>query len=163
MAYQLTDENSLLPEHNVARYCGPRKIINGTVAYDVFLLRVGEGFLSTNWLEYFHPMDRQFQVVAVQDALASKGFRVSRNGWFAVLNVDTAVQGVYKRLRCAVEFQTLGPGCRSVAYGDIRLCYQRYGCSGIFGTSCPGNSPCGVRGNQTIRIERIERIEVDQT
>ena len=96
MAYQLAEEDDLLPEHNVARYCGPRKIINGTVAYDVFLLRTGEGFLSTNWLEYFHPADRQFQVVAVQDALESKGFRVSRNGGLAILNVGTAVQQIYR-------------------------------------------------------------------
>lgn len=108
MAYQLTEENNLLPEHNVARYCGPRKIINGTVAYDVFLLRMGEGFLSTNWLEYFHPVDRQFQVVAVQNTLESKGFRVNRNGGFAILNVGTAVQRVYNDSNLLLNFRPLG-------------------------------------------------------
>ena len=108
MAYQLTEENYLLPEDNVARYCGPRKIINGTVAYDVFLLRTGEGFLSTNWLEYFHPADRQFQVVAVRNALESKGFRVSRNGGFAILNVGTAVQRVYNDCNVLLNFRPLG-------------------------------------------------------
>ena len=108
MAYQLTEENNLLPEHNVARYCGPRKIINGTLAYDVFLLRIGEGFLSTNWLEYFHPSDRQFQVVAVRNALESKGFRVNRNGGFAILNVGTAVQRVYRDCNLLLNFRPLG-------------------------------------------------------
>ena len=108
MAYQLAEEDDLLPEHNVARYCGSRKIINGTVAYDVFLLRTGEGFLSTNWLEYFHPADRQFQVVAVQDALESKGFRVSRNGGFAILNVGTAVQQIYRIYNVLLNFRPLG-------------------------------------------------------
>ena len=101
-------ENNLLPEHNVARYCGPRKIINGTVGYDAFLLRTGEDFLSTNWLEYFHPADRQFQVVAVQTALESKGFRVSRNGGFAILNAGTAVQRVYDDCNVLLNFRPLG-------------------------------------------------------
>ena len=108
MAYQLTEENNLLPEHNVARYFGPRKIINGTVAYDVFLLRAGEDFLSTNWLEYFHPTNRQLQVAAVQDALESKGFRVGRNGRFAILNVDTVVQQVYRACNVLLNFRLLG-------------------------------------------------------
>ena len=108
MAQQLTEGNNLLPEHNVARYCGPRKIINGTVAYDVFLLRIGEGFLSTNWLEYFHPADRRFQVVAVRNALERKGFRVSRNGGFAILNVGAAVQRVYGDCNVLLNFRPLG-------------------------------------------------------
>lgn len=108
MAYQLTGENNLLPEHNVARYCGPRKIINGTVAYDVFLLRANENFLSTNWLEYFHPADRQFQVVAVRNALEGKGFRVNRNGCFAILNVGAAVQQVFNDCNVLLNFTPLG-------------------------------------------------------
>ena len=108
MAHQLTEGNNLLPEHNVARYYGPRKIINGTVGYDAFLLRIGEGFLSTNWLEYFHPVGRQFQVAAVQNALESKGFRASRNGGFAILNVGAAVQQVYDDCNVLLNFRPLG-------------------------------------------------------
>ena len=98
----------MLPEHHVARYCGPRKIINGTVGYDAFLLRIGEGFLSTNWLEHFHPADRQLQVASVQNALEGKGFRVSRSGGFAILNAGMAVQQVYDECRVLLNFRPLG-------------------------------------------------------
>ena len=57
-------------------------------------MRTGEAFLSTNWLEHFHPSDRQLQVSGVCRTLEGKGFRVNPNGGFAVLNVGVATQAV---------------------------------------------------------------------
>ena len=94
MAYQLNESSSLSSGHNVTRYCSPRNIVNGRPIPESFDLRVGEDFLSTNWLEYFHASDRQLQMSGVRRTLASKGFRVNRNGGFAVLNVGVATQAV---------------------------------------------------------------------
>lgn len=94
MASQLNEGRNLSFEHNVARYCAPRNIVNGRPIPDAFNLRPGEAFLSTNWLEYFHPLDRQLQIPSVRRALEGKGFRVNRNGGFAVLNVGNATQAV---------------------------------------------------------------------
>ena len=51
---------------------------------------MGETFLSTNWLEYFHASDREIQMSGVRGALSRKGFRVSANGKFAIVNVGEA-------------------------------------------------------------------------
>ena len=50
--------------------------------------------MSTNWLEYFHPSGRQLQISRVRGTLEAKGFRVNRNGGFAVLNVGDATKVV---------------------------------------------------------------------
>ena len=55
------------------------------------MLRYGEQYLSANWLEHFHESNRLLQMSGVRNALASKGFRVNRNGRFAVLNVGVAI------------------------------------------------------------------------
>ena len=94
MAYQLSEGRNLSFEHNVARYCAPRNIVDGRPIPEAFDLRAGETFLSTNWLEHFHPSDRQLQISGVRRALEGKGFRVNRNGGFAVLNVGVATQAV---------------------------------------------------------------------
>ena len=80
-------ERNLDSEDNVARYCAPRKIVEGMPSFEAFLLRDGEDFLSTNWLEYFHVSDRQLQMLGVRHALDGKGFHTNVNGVFAVLNV----------------------------------------------------------------------------
>ncbi len=95
----------LEPEHHVSRYCSPRNIAEGMPSYEAFLLRLDETFLSTNWLEYFHDSDRQIQVSGIRQALSDKGFRVSRNGGFAVLNVGDSINCVQ---RVALRFTLLG-------------------------------------------------------
>ena len=82
------------PEYHVARYCSPRHIAEGLTSYEAFLLRQGETFLSTNWLEYFHDSDRHIQMFGIRQALSSKGFRVGRNGALAVLNVGYSISQV---------------------------------------------------------------------
>ena len=95
--------------HHVARYCRGRDIRNnGTVTPAAFEVRPGEEYLSTNWLEYFHDSDRPLQIVGVRQALADKGFRVSRNAAFAVLNVGTAAGQCRDELNAAIQFVALG-------------------------------------------------------
>ena len=95
----------LRPEHNVARYCRPRTIVHGNISRDAFLLREGEQFLSTNWLEYFHEFDRRIQVSGVRAVLSGKNFTVSPGGRFAVLNVGMAIQQIRDAL---LRFVLLG-------------------------------------------------------
>ena len=94
MASRLTEGRVLSSEDNVARYCAPRNVMDGIPVPEAFKLRFREVFLSTNWLEYFHPSDRQPQISGVLHALGSKGFSVNRNGGFAVLNVGATTQAV---------------------------------------------------------------------
>ena len=107
MASQPLTSGTLSYQHHVARYCRPRWIVNGAVSRDAFLLREGEPYLSTNWLEHFHSSDRQAQMPGIRAALASK-FRIDADGRFAILNVG---QTAYRSLRfCNVplRFQVLG-------------------------------------------------------
>lgn len=105
MASQSLTGIELLPQHSVARYCRPRYVSGGILSSDAFILRVGEQFLSTNWLEYFHDSDRQVQVSGVRTVLADKGFGISVNGRFAVLNVGIASQRIQ---RLELRFVLLG-------------------------------------------------------
>ncbi len=99
----------LPPSHHVARYCRPRAVReDGTLAPSAFRLRHGEEYLSTNWLEYFHDSDRASQIAGVRQALADKGFRVSRNATFAVLNIGTTAERCRDELDAAIQFVALG-------------------------------------------------------
>ena len=85
-------------------------VADGVPLADAFILRVGERFLSANWLEHFHPSDRQSQISGVRNALESKGFRISSNGRFAVLNVGVTTQQIDSaRLRFVLLGQARDP------------------------------------------------------
>ena len=95
--------------HHVARYCRRRHLrSDGRPLRDAFLLRPGEEFLSTNWLEHFHDSDRQAQIAGVQQALTDKGFRVRRNAAFAVLNVGAATAVCENDLNLDIQVVALG-------------------------------------------------------
>ena len=94
MATEPQTSLELLPEHNLARYCRPRTVSGAILSPDAFLPRVGEQFLSTNWLEYFHKSDRRVQISGVHAVLARKNFDIRVNGRFAVLNVGEASRQV---------------------------------------------------------------------
>ena len=94
MSSQQLETNALPYANNVARYCPPRDIVRGRISRDAFMLRYGEQYLSANWLEHFHKTDRLIQMSEVRNVLASKGFRVNRNGRFAVLNVGVTMEQV---------------------------------------------------------------------
>ena len=89
MASPLGEGRNLSDDHNVARYCSPRNIVDGIPIPEAFKLRIGETFLSANWLEYFHLTDRHLQLAGIRQTLQSKGFRLNRNGGFAILNVGS--------------------------------------------------------------------------
>lgn len=75
---------------------------------EAFLLREGEEYLSTNWLEHFHPADRSVQLAAVRQVLLDKGRTVARTAYFGVLNVRTAVDRLRQALNMEIQFITLG-------------------------------------------------------
>lgn len=100
---------TLADSHHVARYCRPRHIgSDGQPVPAAFLLRSGEMCLSTNWLERFHNYDRQTQIAGVRQALTDQGFRVSRTGAFAVLNVGAAVNACKTALNLDITIIALG-------------------------------------------------------
>ena len=98
----------LAEHHHIARHCRARDIANGMPRENAFRLRPGEAYLSTNWPEYFHDSDRLAQIVSVRQALADKGFRVSRTGVFAVLNVGAAVSACKMGRNLDVAIVALG-------------------------------------------------------
>ncbi len=71
------------------------------------MLREGEIYLSANWLEHFHPADRDIQISGVRQTLLDKGFRVARTGHFGVLNVGDAVDRCRQRLNLGIRFVKL--------------------------------------------------------
>ena len=75
---------------------------------EAFLLRAGEEYLSTNWLEHFHPADRDIQLAGVRQTLRDKGFRVAHTGHFGVLNVGDAVDRCRQNLNLEIRFINLG-------------------------------------------------------
>lgn len=101
--------HELAPAHHVARHCRRRDVRDdGTVTPAAFEIRPGEEYLSANWLEYFHEADRPSQIAGVRQALTDKGFRVSRNAYFAVLNAGASVTMCRVTLNLEIQFIALG-------------------------------------------------------
>ena len=71
-------------------------------------MRPGEEYLSTNWLEHFHPADRATQLAAVRQALLDKGRSVRRTAFFLVLNVGAAADQCRQELSQEIRFVNLG-------------------------------------------------------
>ena len=64
--------------------------------------------MSANWLEHFHPADREVQLAGVRQTLRDKGFQLSRAGRFAALNGGDAVDQCRQRLSMEIRFINLG-------------------------------------------------------
>ena len=104
-------QQELSPNNNVARYCRKRDMAeDGTPMDGAFLLKddVGENYLSTNWLECFHPSDRRLQINGVIRSLRAKSFNVRNNASFAVLNVGVAINDCQRQLNLELRFVVLG-------------------------------------------------------
>ena len=102
-------QRELLSNHNIARYCSPRRLDEDGIPLEgAFLLRSEELYLSTNWLEYFHAADRPFQIECVKQSLIAKGLRVSKNAALTVLNVGTTISGIMEELGLQARVTTLG-------------------------------------------------------
>ena len=98
-----------LESHNsVARHCRRRDVGNdGVPPPDVFLVRDGEPYLSTNWCEYFHPSDRRVQVDGIVDSLRKKR-TVKRGDGIIVLRVGPAIDACRTSLDIDLQFWVLG-------------------------------------------------------
>lgn len=70
-------------------------------------MRPGEEYLSTNWLEHFHPADRDTQLAAVRQTLLDKGRSVRRTAFFLVLNVGVAADRCRQELNREIRFVNL--------------------------------------------------------
>ena len=111
MGFGHAQQRELSDIHNVARYCRKRDIAeDGIPTENAFRLREdqNECYLSTNWLEYFHGINRRFQIDCVIQSLKAKGRDVRNNASFAVLNVGTAISECGKRANVDIRFITLG-------------------------------------------------------
>ena len=108
MASQSPVAQPLKSYHNVARYCRPRWIVNGIVSRDAFLMRQGEQFLSTNWLESFPQSEREAQISGVRAVLTNKNFSIHSSGGFAVLNVGDTIYRVWSLHGVLLLFRALG-------------------------------------------------------
>ena len=80
---------------HVSRYCKPAAVgQDGLPIAAAFELRPGEDHLSVNWLEYFGAPNHEAAVDRVRNAFQAKGYRLSRNGRFAALNVGAVKAAV---------------------------------------------------------------------
>ena len=103
------NQHELSSDDHVVRHGRPRDIVSpGVLSSNAFLLRNDEPFLSTNWVEYFHPSDRGIQILAVRDSLIAKDRTVKPNDLFIVLNVGVATNSCKARLGLDLRFVTLG-------------------------------------------------------
>ena len=103
-------EQNLSNIHNVARQCRKRDMEeDGTPSADAFLLRAekNELYLSTNWLEYFDPNDRQTQISSVIQSLQRKGRTVKRSESFSVINVGEATIQCKRQYKLTIFFRNL--------------------------------------------------------
>ena len=108
MVVSQSDQHELSRGDNVGRHRRPRDFDDGILSSNAFLLRDGESYLSTNWLEHFHPSDRAIQVPAVCKSLTDKGRTVKFEDLLIVLNVGTATKRCKAKLGVGLSFVTLG-------------------------------------------------------
>ena len=64
--------------------------------------------MSANWLEHFHPADREVQLAGVRQTLRDKGRDVRRTAFFLALNVGEAVDRCRQELNGEIRFVRLG-------------------------------------------------------
>ncbi len=94
---------SLPDEDHVSRYCKPSTVDNGMPMSAAFMPRPGEEYLSVNWLEYFGEPTLDSAIGRIRTAFSEKGYRVARNGRFAVLNVDSVKRAVPEDIGVALS------------------------------------------------------------
>lgn len=86
----------LLPDdHHFSRYCKPTAVgRDGLPTAAAFELRPVEDHLSVNWLQYLDASDLEAAVKRVREVFRRKGYRLRRNGKFAVVGVGPALSAV---------------------------------------------------------------------
>ena len=88
----------------VSRYCRPRQVLDGEPLPAAFMPRDGEEYLSVNWLEYFSASSSADQISQVRETMQSAGFRLSRNGLFAILQIGVSRAEVKDKFEVEIEF-----------------------------------------------------------
>ena len=91
---------------HVARYCSPRQVENGSPRWGAFQPRVGEDYLSVNWLEFFGANDLATAVDEMREVFGAS-FDLRASGRFAVLNVGDAALRVLEDTGYAVRAEHL--------------------------------------------------------
>ena len=95
-------------DDHLSRYCKPTAVgQDGLPMAAAFELGPGEGHLSVNWLEYFGAPDPEAAVDRVRNAFHTKGYRLGRNGRFAVLNVGAVKTTVSETVERPVRIEHL--------------------------------------------------------
>ena len=95
-----------LPDH-VARYCKPTTIDAGEVQASAFLLREGEPYLSTNWLEQLDQGELETQLRLLREVCKTKGLRLATTGLLARFNVGDTKQVVIRECNKHIPFDVL--------------------------------------------------------
>jgi hypothetical protein len=91
-------------DDHVGRLCSASNLDeDGTVSWPAFALRLGETYLSVNWLEIACAGTRTEQVVQVLRVLATKR-KIGAKDRLAVFNVGMARFAVFGATRCGVRF-----------------------------------------------------------
>ena len=92
-------------DDHVSRYCKPSSVgANGSPLAGAFRLRASESSLSVNWLEALGAEITDEALAQVRALFLARGFALSANGRFAVLNVGAAKAVVREELGFLLRF-----------------------------------------------------------
>ncbi len=89
---------------HVARYCKPNWVDDGLPLIAAFLNDRNQEHVSVNWLEFFDGVGGQAQIEQIRKAFRAKGYKLRKNGRFAVLNVGGSVDRVKQTTDMAIRF-----------------------------------------------------------
>lgn len=83
---------------HASHFCGGLRCDDdGRPRGSAFMLRVGEDYLSANWLESTGSSTRTKQLATVRKHLTDKGFKLTATGRLAVLHLETVFKHVKSR------------------------------------------------------------------
>ena len=78
---------------HISRYCAPKTAPDGQPTGASFILRMGEEFLSVNWMEHFGKTDQKAQIAKIREHIE---LSLAKYGLFAVLNVGRVIDQIQR-------------------------------------------------------------------
>ena len=78
---------------HISRYCAPKTVPDGHSTGASFMLRMGEEFLSVNWMEHFGETDQKAQIAKIREHIE---LSLAKYGLFAVLNVGKVIDQIQR-------------------------------------------------------------------
>lgn len=78
---------------HISRYCAPKTAPDGHSTGASFMLRMGEEFLSVNWMEHFGETDQKAQIAKIREHIE---LSLAKYGLFAVLNVGKVIDQIQR-------------------------------------------------------------------